>query len=175
MNKQVVEDALRNHLRAITELLIRDRGVRVDTFESPYERWVRSPDGYYRAERILETTIASEWGQARQDTSQNLPTFASLTEAIQADPVLRPQFPSMVGAEDVAMRLDVNQLIRSMLTALVDAGAGELQFSEDRFKSRWETLAGDLYSDTVNSVTVVLLPGLTVHGAYQFRLLVALR
>ena len=77
------------------------------TFESPYERWVGSSDGHYRAEKIRQATIAKEWDQAHQN-AQNLSTFDSLKEAIGADPILRPQFPSMVGAEDIAHRLDVN-------------------------------------------------------------------
>lgn len=166
-----VEAALRAHIQAIGDLLIRERGSHVDTVEEYRDRWTRDSDGVFRPEKIQRPSLFPEWF-IYEDTSHRLPTFASLVEAISADEVLRPQFDAMVGAASSAERLDVDRLVRRMIATLIetDCYGGQIGFNEDRFQSRWGTTARELYADTVDRVTVVLLPGLTAPGALPIAL-----
>ena len=156
-----VETVLRDHMRAVGDLLIRERGSGVDMLEGDRDRWVRSSDGIFRPEKPRHPNL--EWFRYK-DRSDHLPTFAPLVEAIRADPILNPQLEAMIGAGGGATRFDVDRLVLVMLRALIDTDRAALEFREDRFKSRWEAIARDLYADTLNGVTVVLLPGLTVPG-----------
>jgi len=148
-------------MRAVGDLLIRERGSGVDMLEGDRDRWVRSSDGIFRPEKPRHPNL--EWFRYK-DRSDHLPTFAPLVEAIRADPILNPQLEAMIGAGGGATRFDVDRLVLVMLRALIDTDRAALEFREDRFKSRWEAIARDLYANTLNGVTVVLLPGLTVPG-----------
>jgi len=169
MSSPAVDAALRAHLQAVSDLLIRERGPRVDMRESDRDRWARGSDHVFRPEKPREPSVFPEWYEY-EDRSHRLPTFGLLVEAVRADPVLSPQFEASVGAGGSAQRLDFDRLVRRMLRALIDTDRGELEFREDRFQSHWQALAPDLYADTLNSFTVVLLPGLTVPGAFPVEL-----
>jgi len=164
LSNPTVEAALRAHIHAVGELLIRERGSHVDTVEDDsYDRWGRESDGTFRPTRIRVPVLFSEWSHY-QDRSHSLPTFAALAEAISADHVLSPQFPAAISAAGASQTLDVDKLVREMKSALIDTGRDLLEFSEERFNRQWEAIARDLYADSLNCVTVVLLPGLTVPG-----------
>jgi len=150
-----VEAALRAHIQAIADLLIRERGSHVDTVEEYRDRWMRGGDGVFRSLKIQQPSLFPDWF-AYEGQSHNLPTFASLVEAIKADDVLSPQFGAAVGAADSSQLLDTDRLVRRMIRVLIDTDCygGQIGFSEGRFKSRWEPTARDLYANTVDRVTV---------------------
>jgi hypothetical protein len=164
LSNPAVEAALRAHIQAIGELLILERGPHVATVEDDsYDRWARGSDGVFRLTRIRVPVLFSEWG-FYQDRTHGLPTFASLVEAIAADPVLSRLIPGVVSAASTTQPLNVDRLVGEMKSTLIDTARGRLEFSEARFQLQWKAISRDLYSDSLNSVTVVLLPGLTVPG-----------
>lgn len=128
-------------------------------------RWERGTDGHLREskkrKRTLWPTLSDEW-------LRTLPGYQTCVECLKSDPVVGPHLDRLVGTRMSAFRLEANNILKSLMYAMLD-DEGRLAFTDERFHSKWQELADFFGRDRIASKMVAPLPYLVV-PAFPLRL-----
>lgn len=139
-SRHLVFTAARNHVSAAVNHL---RGVLNGKCPSPphaYE-WMR------RELLFADSQLCS------------LDTYAPCLEAFNSDPSISDHLDRMVGTDWQRSRFEAKDLLRSLVVEMLE-DSGDLAYSEDRFKARWEQWMAAFDSSSVKHVAIAPIAGL---------------
>lgn len=128
-------------------------------------RWERGTDGHFRERKERMRRL---WPMLNDEWLRLLPDYQTCTECLKADVVVGPHLDRLVGTIMSASRLEANNILKSLIHAMLD-DEGRLAFTDERFHSKWRELVGFFAADRIASKTVAPLPHLVV-PPFPFRL-----
>ena len=121
-------------------------------------RWERGTDGHFREckNRIctLGPMLSDEWLHLR-------PEYQSCVACLKSDVVIGPHLDQLVGTSMSAYRLDADNILRSLVYAMLDE-EGRLVFTDERFHSEWREWVEFFGAERITSKAVAPLPYLVV-------------
>jgi hypothetical protein len=116
------------------------------------------PDGQFherkRRIRILSPMLSDEW-------LSSLPAYQTCVECLRSDLVVGPHLDRLVGASTTASRLDVRNILASLIYAMLD-DEGRPTFTCEKFHQKWKELEDFFGADQIAYKTVAPLPYLVV-------------
>lgn len=128
-------------------------------------RWESGTDGHFRERKkrmwTLGPLLSDEW-------LHSLREYKTCIECLKSDVVIGPHLDQMVGTSMSSSRLEANNILMSLMYAMLD-DEGRLAFTDERFHSEWREWVGFFGSDRITSKTVAPLPYL-VAPAFPLRL-----
>jgi hypothetical protein len=128
-------------------------------------RWERGNDCHFRERR---TRMRRLWPTLSDECLRSLPDYQTCVECLKSDVVVGPHLDHLVGTSMSAFRLEANNILTSLMYAMLD-DEGHLAFSDERFRRKWRELDGFFGADRITSKTVAPLPYLVV-PAFPLRL-----
>jgi hypothetical protein len=99
---------------------------------------------------------------------RSLPDYQTCVEYLKSDVVVGPHLDRLVGTSMSALRLEANDILKSLMYAMLD-DEGRLAFTDEQFHSSWQELAGFFSADRITYKMVSPLPHLAVQ-AFPLRL-----
>lgn len=120
--------------------------------------WKRGTDGHFREckrrMRKLWQTLNDEW-------LRSLPEYQTCVECLKSDVVVGPHLDRLVGTDLSASRLEANDILKSLIYAMLDDEA-RLAFTDERLHSKWQEMVDFFGVDRIASKMVAPLPYLVV-------------
>jgi hypothetical protein len=98
------------------------------------------------------------------DQQRALGTYAPCIAQLRADEVVSLHLDRLVGTSVAARRLEADDLLKALIFAMLDA-SGELEYSEATFRDRWQGIVTFLESQTLRSIAIFPIRGLTLSAA----------
>ena len=128
-------------------------------------RLERGTDGHFRERKkhiwTLGPVLSDEWLRLR-------PEYQTCVECLKSDVVIGPHLDQLVGTSMSAYRLDADNILRSLVYAMLD-DEGLLAFTDERFHSEWHEWVDFLGAERITSKAIAPLPYLVV-PAFPLRL-----
>lgn len=155
--KKDLDTLLRSHVRDASRLLAElAAGVPLPTFER--EAWERGDDEHFRRRPLL-TPDATIILFKHEEKFKALPSYKNCVDSLYADPDIGPQLGKLVGGEHLMqIRIDVDNLIRSLIFAMVDE-SGNIKFDNEQFNAEWQRITELFLAEMVPYITIAPLPG----------------
>ncbi|TKB69405.1 MAG: hypothetical protein E8D52_10695 [Nitrospira sp.] len=151
--EQAVNDFVRNAISHLAEIL-KDSA---PEFENE-TLWERGTDGHFRERkkriRRLWPMLSDEWLNLRPD-------HEACVECLKADAIIGPHLDRLVGTSISTSRLEANDILKSLIYAMVD-DEKHLVFADEKFHIKWQELISSFRADQIVSKTVAPLPYLVV-------------
>lgn len=98
------------------------------------------------------------------DQQRALGTYAPCIAQLRADEVVSLHLDRLVGTSVAARRLEADDLLKALIFAMLN-GSGEFEFSEATFRDRWQDIVTFLESQTLRSIAIFPIRGLTLSAA----------
>jgi hypothetical protein len=160
----VLHDFIREAVRRLSEALNDAGHQSAPTFEDDI-RFERGDDGHFRERkkhiRVLWPTLSPEW-------LHSLPDYEQCADGLRSDEVVGPHLDCLVGTSRSARRLEAENILTSLIYAMLDDEGG-LTFTSEKFHSKWQELVGFCGADRIISKSIAPLPHLVV-PAFPLRL-----
>lgn len=121
-------------------------------------RWARGPDGHFR--RAVKRR-PSWWRCVDGELFDSVPEHAACVDRLTLDPLVAKHLGSLVGTRRGAMRLDTEQILRSLLFDSL-AEVDDVRFDETLFENAWQSFADFMSADEFPIKTVAPIPGLRI-------------
>jgi hypothetical protein len=90
-----------------------------------------------------------------------LPDYQTCIKCLESDVVIGPHLDRVVGTSMSASRLEANNILMSLMYAMLD-DEGHLAFTDEQFHSRWREMVGFFGTDRIASKMIAPLPYLVV-------------
>jgi hypothetical protein len=121
-------------------------------------QWERGTDGVFRKHtkrtRWLWPALDDKWL-----TSQ--PEYDGVVERLKSDAIVSPHLDRLVGTKMSASRLEVNNILKSLMYAMLD-DEGRLAFTDGQFDGKWRDFVGLFSADRIASKMIAPLPYLVL-------------
>jgi hypothetical protein len=121
-------------------------------------RWERGTDGCFREHKKrmwrLWPLLSDEWLLSQPD-------YQRCVESLKSDVVVGPHLDCLVGTKMSASRLEANNILTSLIYAMLDHD-GRLVFTDEQFDGKWREFVGLFGADRMASKMVAPLPNLVV-------------
>lgn len=158
--ERVVHDFVRDAVSHLSEKLKDSVAVWEDD-----SRWERGSDGHFRESkkrmRKLWPMLSDEWLSSLQD-------YGTCVDYLKSDVVVGPHLDRLVGTKMSASRLEANNILKSLMHAMLDDD-GRLAFTEERFDGKWREFVSLFQADRIACKMVSPLPYLVL-PAFPLRL-----
>jgi hypothetical protein len=128
-------------------------------------RWERGTDGHFRERKKRMRTL---WPMLSDEWLRSLPDYQTCVECLKSDVVVGPHLDRLVGTNMSASRLKANNILKSLMYAMLD-DEGRLAFTDEQFDGKWREFLGLFGADRIASKMVSPLPHLVV-PAFPLRL-----
>jgi hypothetical protein len=128
-------------------------------------RWERGTDGYFHECKKPTRTL---WPTLRDKWLRSLPDYQTCVEYMKSDVLVGPHLDRLVGTSMSASRLEANNILWSLMYAILD-NKGRLAFNEERFHGKWREWVDFFGADRIAFKMVAPLPYLVV-SAFPLRL-----
>lgn len=158
--ERVLHDFVRHAVSRLSEV-VKDSA---PEFEDD-TRWERGTDGHFRERKKRMRKL---WPMLSDEWLRSLPDYQSCLECLKSDVVVGPHLDRLVGTSMSGFRLEANNIVMSLLYAMLD-DEGRLAFTDERFRSKWTELVGFFAEDRIATKIVAPLPYLVV-PAFPLRL-----
>jgi hypothetical protein len=137
---------------AVSHLFATQRALRP---EIEYDtRWERGADGHFRERK---KRMQTSWSMLSDKWLRSLPDYQTCVEYLKSDVVVGPHLDRLVGTSMSALRLEANDILKSLMYAMLD-DEGRLAFTDERFHSSWQELVGFFSADRITYKMVSPLP-----------------
>ena len=122
-------------------------------------RWERgTDDGHFRERKKRVRTL---WPRLSDEWLRLLPEYQTCIECLESDVVIGPHLDRVVGTSMSASRLETNNILKSLMYAMLD-DEGHLAFTDEQFHSKWREMVGFFGTDRIASKMIAPLPYLVV-------------
>jgi len=121
-------------------------------------RWEHGTDGHFRERKKRVRTL---WPMLSDEWLRLPPNYQTCVECLKSDVVVGPHLDRLVGTSMSASRLEANNILKSLMYAMLD-DEGRLAFTDERFHSKWQEMVGLFGADRIAFKTVAPLPYLVV-------------
>jgi hypothetical protein len=101
------------------------------------------------------------WPKLSDEWLRSLPEYQTCIECLESDVFIGPHLDRVVGTSVSASRLETNNILKSLMYAMLD-DEGHLAFTDERFHSKWRELVSFFGADQIAFKMVAPLPYLVV-------------
>lgn len=126
-------------------------------------QWERGTDGHFRERNKPARRL---W--RIPNLYQSAPGYDGAVQCLKSDPIIGRHLDRLVGTDISARRMEADDLLWSMIYAMLD-DEGALAFMDERFNRKWQELIDFFGAQQVAVKTVAPLPHLRV-AAFPLRL-----
>src|SRR5262249_18008635 len=106
-------------------------------------QWERGTDGHFR-ERTRRTQKL--WPTLNDDWLQSQVGYGAIVACFKSDATVNSHLDRLVGTRVSASRLDANNILQSLVYAMMDA-EGRLAFTDKQFDAKWRDFVGLFRAD----------------------------
>jgi len=104
-------------------------------------QWERGTDGHFRERKKRMRTL---WPMLSDAWLRSLPDYQTCVECLKSDVVVGPHLDRLVGTNMSASRLEANNILKSLMYAMLD-DEGRLAFTDEQFDGKWREFVGPFW------------------------------
>ncbi|MGH9196472.1 MAG: hypothetical protein ACRD1T_12105, partial [Acidimicrobiia bacterium] len=120
-------------------------------------RWERGQGGFFHERKVIEPSL---WFSVER-MLPSIPEYLPCVELLKSDSVIGPHLDRLVGTKQMAMRLEADRILWSLIFTMVDDD-GALAFTNHQFDERWREIVEFFSADRIPLKTVAPLPHLVI-------------
>jgi hypothetical protein len=121
-------------------------------------QWECGTDGHFRECKKRMRTL---WRILNDEWLHSLPNYQRCVEGLKSDVVLGPHLNCSVGTSISASRLEADNILKSLMSAMFD-DEGRIAFTDERFDGKWRESSGVFGTAKIASKMVAPLPYLAL-------------
>lgn len=128
-------------------------------------RWERGTDGHFRERKKRMRKL---WPILNEEWLSSLSNYQTCVKQLKSDLVVGPHLDRLVGTHMSASRLEANDILTSLMYAMLD-DEGRVFFTDEKFDSVWREVLGLFGANQISIKMVSPLPHLVI-PAFPLRL-----